>query len=103
MAYWEDDLKAIFDVNTPGAYTSTYTPNGGSPKTIVVLRDDSEVEPDEFGDISVLTISTNIQVRTSDIAGLAFGDSFLIASENFTVREFYNGGTGITFIKLELN
>ena len=101
MAYWEDDLSAVFSTLTPGSYASTYTPSGGSESSVVVLMDQEESEPPELDEISVISMATTIRVQTSDVSSLGYGDSFTINSVDYTVREFFDGGTGITFIKLE--
>ena len=103
MAYWDDDLSAVFSTTTPGSYSSTYTPNGGLATTVVVLMDQDEAEPPELDEISVISMATNIRVKSSDVPNLNFGDAFTINSVSYTVREYFNDGTGITNIKLEEN
>ena len=101
MAYWEDDLSAVFSTTTPGSYSSTYTPTGGSASSVVILKDQEEAEPPELDEISVISMATTIRARSSDVSSISYGDAFVINSKDYTVREYFNDGTGITHIKLE--
>ena len=46
-------------------------------------------------------MATTIRVRSSDVSSLGYGDAFTINSKDYTVREYFDDGTGITHIKLE--
>jgi len=77
-------MEALFqDVNM--AVDATWYPSGGAPQPIRVIRK----APDEvtaFGAARILSDTTLIDVRTSEMANPKPGDGISIGVENFTIQ-----------------
>jgi len=77
-------MDAIFeDANM--AAEATWTPQGGAPMPVRVIRK----APDElttFGAARILSETTFIDVRVSDMASPKPGDTIIIGSDTFTIQ-----------------
>ena len=77
-------MDAIFeDANM--AVEATWTPQGGAPMPVRVIRK----APDElttFGSARILSETTFIDVRVSDMASPKPGDTIIIGSDTFTIQ-----------------
>jgi len=77
-------LDALFaDINM--AVDATWYPVGGAPQPIRVIRK----APDEvtaFGSAQILSETTLVDVRTSEMANPKPGDGISIGAENFTIQ-----------------
>ncbi len=77
-------LDALFqDVNL--GLDATWYPAGGAPQPIRVIRK----APDEvtaFGAAQILSDTTLVDVRTSEMANPRPGDGISIGAENFTIQ-----------------
>ena len=77
-------MDALFaDINM--AVDATWYPAGGAPQPIRVIRK----APDEvtaFGAAQILSETTLVDVRTSEMANPRPGDGIAIGAENFTIQ-----------------
>lgn len=62
----------------PMAADATYTPASGDPKPVRVILSRPDAMTPVF-DLSVVSASTALQVRVSEVPALAQGDSFTLA------------------------
>lgn len=100
MAIEDADLRLAFFNTDEFAVSATVTPSGGSASTIKVIFD----KPDEtltLGEAGITSHRPRITCRESDISSLAFNDSVVVNSTNYTVAEILKDGTGIAEIYLE--
>ena len=78
----------------------TYTPQGGSPRTInAMLQEFSELTAGETVDI--VTTSPILSARSIDIAEIQTGDQFTIQSQNYKAVVIKPDNEGITELMLE--
>ena len=93
------DLANFFDTDAHGTAV-TYTPAGGSGKTINVIFNNEYllIEEGETGVSSTLPVVT---CRSSDVSGISIDDTFLISSTTYKAKVIRPDGTGVTEIQLE--
>ncbi len=77
-------MDAIFmDANM--AADATWTPQGGAPLPVRVIRK----APDEmttFGATRILSETTLVDVRVSEMASVKSGDTIIIGTDTFTIQ-----------------
>ena len=93
------DLANFFDTDAHGVAV-TYTPAGGSGKTINVIFNNEYllIEEGETGVSSTLPVVT---CRSSDVSGISIDDTFLISSTTYKAKVIRPDGTGVSEIQLE--
>jgi len=84
MSAFATAMDAIFqDQNM--AVEATWTPQGGAPLPVRVIRK----APDElitFGAARIMSNTTLVDVRVSDMPSVKFGDTIIIGPDTFTVQ-----------------
>ena len=93
------DLDGYFDPNSLGTL-STYTPAGGSSKTVNVIFENQYILVDE-GEVGVNATIPVVTCKSSDVSGIAVDDTFLIDSVTYKVKIIRPDGTGVSEIQLE--
>ena len=101
MAFIEDmqgrDLTLL---QTLDGRTITYTPDGGSPRTVAgMLQSYSEITGGES--VDVIINSPILSVRGIDVPEIAEGDQFNIDGKDYTAAAVRSDNEGITEIMLE--
>jgi hypothetical protein len=79
----------------------TYTPVNGGCKKVTAIFDQVYESVEVGGSVPFALSQPRLTVRTSDVSGVAEGDSFLIRSFNYKVTIVMSDGTGITELALE--
>ena len=79
----------------------TFTPFGGSSVSITGIFDCTYEAVDSGGSVSFAVEQPRLTVKTSDVSGVAEGDSFTVRSSDYIARIVMADGTGITEIALE--
>jgi len=79
-----DDLAAFFDVDEWGE-TATYTPAGGQPATVTIVRARAHALA-ELGAVGVNLPDETAYARASEIASPAPGDTLAIGNESYRIE-----------------
>ena len=93
------DLANFFDTDAHGVAV-TYTPAGGSSKTVNVIFENQYILVDE-GEVGVNATIPVVTCKSSDVSGIAVDDTFLIDSVTYKVKVIRPDGTGVSEIQLE--
>lgn len=101
MAVEGDTERAIFFSSDDFGSAATYTPSGGSASTINGIFD-KDYALAAIGDgVGVGSNDPRFICRTSDVSSAANGDTIVVNSVTYTVRNVEDDGTGITTLELE--
>lgn len=82
------------------AITASYTPDGGSAKTINGIFDNN-YELIDTGEIGVSSTVPMFQCATSDLANASNLDQITINGTDYNVIEVMPDGTGVTMLRLQ--
>ena len=93
----EKNLEMLEDFGSSATYTDTSASTTAS--VTVLLRTDFEVV-DVGGGVSVESAAPIIHVRSSDVSGIAQGDTFLVSSTTYTVTSVEPDNEGMTVCRL---
>lgn len=81
--------------------TVSYTPAGGVSSKVTAIFDQVYESVEVGGSVPFALSQPRLTLRTSDVSGVAEGDSFTIRSFVYKVTVVMADGTGITEIALE--
>lgn len=80
---------------------ASFRASGTGSKTIKVIYDNAYEAVDAGGTVEFALQQPRITCRSSDVDGVAEGDSLTIGSDSFLIRVIMPDGTGITEMMLE--
>ena len=82
------------------AVDATYTPAGGTAKTIKSIFDSEYITMSPAGDIGVESVSPAAYCKTSALTGAKHGDTLVISGTTYYIVGIHPDGTGITILIL---
>ena len=101
MAIEGDAERAVFFEIAEFSDAGTFTPSGGSSSTVNGMFDKDYALADMGGRVGVGSDDPRFMCRPSDVSTAASGDSLVVRSTTYTVRQVEEDGTGITTLMLE--
>jgi hypothetical protein len=94
-----EELSEFFNVGDH-ATAVTFTPAGGSATTVNAIFQ-NEFFAIDGGEVAVNGTQPIVVTKSSDVTGIANGDTFTINSTGYTVVRVEPDGTGVTQIALD--
>jgi len=96
--------RAVFFDTDDFATASSYTPSGGSTRTVNGIFDNEFFEVDPLSGVGVVSAQPRFICTTADLpSSAAAGDAITIDGTAYTVRVIQPEGTGVTTLVLEKN
>lgn len=96
----DNTLDFFLNINDFGIEV-TYTPDGGTSRTVTGIFDNPYLAADAGGIVEFNASSPTFMTRTSAITGASYGDELVIDSVTYVIREVMPDGTGMTTLALE--
>lgn len=82
---------------------ATYTPDGGSPASIMVIFDKPYVGVDTNGEVVVESTRPTATCKTSDVSDADHAATLAISGTTYNVVNVQPDGDGLTVLELQVN
>lgn len=85
-----------------GGDEATYTPQGGSAKTVTGVFDNSYFAYEGNQGVEINASQPRFYCQSSDVTGVQFGDALIVRGNSYKVVDVQPDGQGLTMLALEL-
>jgi len=99
----KNDLGDVFFKSGASEFETdaTYTPVGGSAKTVTGIYDDESIEDSGEVEVGERASQSTFDCKTSDVPNAAHDDTLTVGSQAHKVVGVDKDGTGVTTLVLE--
>ena len=101
MAIETDVERAVFFNTDDFGVAGTYTPSGGSASTVNGIFDKDFSLVEVGNQVGLESNDPRFLCRSSDVPSVASGDTMVVNSVTYTIRNIEDDGQGMTTLALE--